>query len=104
MDGEGTDRAFLVFAHPIRFIGGIQVGSGGIQSQTSGTVGWNHDETACVVEGTVVASGISSCEIPILATRNPNDAGFCFDTILSYPRAHRGVARRCGIFGLIRRS
>ena len=35
IDGEGTDRAFLVFAHPIRLIGGIQAGSGGIQSQAA---------------------------------------------------------------------
>src|SRR5713226_8556687 len=35
IDGEGTDRAFLVFAHPIRFIGGIHPGSGGIQSQAA---------------------------------------------------------------------
>ena len=35
IDGEGADRAFLVFAHPIRFVGGIQAGSGGIQSQAT---------------------------------------------------------------------
>ena len=35
IDGEGADRAFLVFAHPIRFIGGIQARSGGIQSQAT---------------------------------------------------------------------
>ena len=35
IDGEGADRAFLVVAHPIGFIGGIQAGSGGIQSQAA---------------------------------------------------------------------
>jgi hypothetical protein len=35
IDGEGTDRTFLSFAHPIRFIGGIQASSGRIQGQTA---------------------------------------------------------------------
>ncbi len=35
IDGESTDRAFFVFAHSIRFIGGIQAGSGGIQAPGS---------------------------------------------------------------------
>ena len=36
MDGKCADRAFLVVAHPIRLIGGIQAGSSGIQSQAAG--------------------------------------------------------------------
>ena len=35
IDGEGSDRAFFVFAHPIRFIRGIEVGSGGIKHQAT---------------------------------------------------------------------
>ena len=35
IDGEGADRAFLVLAHAVRLIGGIQAGSGGIQSQAA---------------------------------------------------------------------
>jgi pimeloyl-ACP methyl ester carboxylesterase len=35
IDGESTDRAFLVITHPIRLIGGVQAGSGGIQGQAA---------------------------------------------------------------------
>lgn len=35
IDREYTDRAFLVFPHPIRFIGGIKAGTRGIQSKTA---------------------------------------------------------------------
>jgi len=35
IDGEGADRAVFVFAHPIRFIGGIQASSRSIQSQAA---------------------------------------------------------------------
>ena len=35
IDGEGADRAFLVVAHPIGLVGGIQPGPGGIQGQAA---------------------------------------------------------------------
>ena len=35
IDGEGADRAFPVFPHAIRLIGGIKSGSGRIQSQAA---------------------------------------------------------------------
>ena len=38
IDGEGTDRAFFVFANPIRFIRRIQAGSGGIKARQLGLV------------------------------------------------------------------
>jgi hypothetical protein len=35
IDGESADHAFLGLAHAIRFIGGIETRSGGVQSQTT---------------------------------------------------------------------
>ena len=35
IDGEGADRAFLVVAHPVGLVGGIQAGPGGIQGQAA---------------------------------------------------------------------
>ena len=37
VDREGADRAFVAFAHPVRLVGGIQAGPGGIQSQATRT-------------------------------------------------------------------
>ena len=35
VDREGADRAFLAFAHPVGFVGGIQAGPGGVQRQAA---------------------------------------------------------------------
>ena len=37
VDGEGTDRAFLVFARPVGFIGGVQAVAGGVHRQATRT-------------------------------------------------------------------